>query len=185
MKLIIAGVAGFVIAAGAGTMVSAKRHAADASARMAAHADSLAVHDSTAAHDARATHDSTSAHDSTGSVEHVGDSSAHTPMATDSATGVPPSVGAHDAAPTAEPGPVHVSVTPDSTSSEGAERMARIFGAMKPEEAARLLEPMDDEHIRVVLLALSDRKAAAIMAQFKGDRAARLTRAMITNGGGR
>ena len=64
------------------------------------------------------------------------------------------------------------------------ERLARIFGAMRPEEAARLLESLPDGEVRNVLLALSDRKAAAILANFKGERAKALARALIASGGG-
>ena len=70
-------------------------------------------------------------------------------------------------------------VEPDDTTTL---RLARIFGAMRPEDAARLLEPLDDASLRRILLALSDRKAAAILAKFKGERSVTLARALTNDG---
>jgi hypothetical protein len=65
----------------------------------------------------------------------------------------------------------------DSTSV----RLGRIFGAMKPEDAAAVLSQLDDVDVKVVLFQLTDRKAADILARFPDERAATLTRTMLTD----
>jgi hypothetical protein len=66
---------------------------------------------------------------------------------------------------------------------EATAALGRLLGAMRPEEAARILEPLTDEQVRKVLFSLPERKAAAILAKFKGDRAAALARAIIEHAG--
>ena len=75
---------------------------------------------------------------------------------------------------------------PDSLESgtkEDAGRPSRIFGAMRPEEAARILQALDDRAALSVLLGLTDRKAAAILSNIKGERAAALARALLNHEG--
>lgn len=62
---------------------------------------------------------------------------------------------------------------------EGIRRMARIFGAMKPQEAAAVLQRMSDEEVRGVMLQMGDRPAAAILSVFDPDRAAALSRVVL------
>lgn len=88
---------------------------------------------------------------------------------------------------TAAPEPAQAQPEPDQRAQvdSAAARLARIFGAMRPEEAARLLEPLPEGDVRAVLFALSDRKAAAILANFKGERATALARALLQHAGAR
>lgn len=65
---------------------------------------------------------------------------------------------------------------------DGAERLARIFAAMKPAEAARVLERLTDAEVRAILQHVADRKVAAILAHFDAVRAANLSRSMIARG---
>lgn len=53
-----------------------------------------------------------------------------------------------------------------------AAALARIFGAMKPAEAARVLQQLDDLSGRRVLAQLPDRKAAPILAALPQEKAA-------------
>jgi len=74
--------------------------------------------------------------------------------------------------------------TTDSAGAEDATaKLSRLLAAMRPEEAARILEPLEDTQVKTVLFALPERKAAAILAKFKGDRAAALARAIIEHAG--
>lgn len=62
---------------------------------------------------------------------------------------------------------------------EGIQRMARIFTAMKPKEAAAVLERMTDLEVRGVMLQMGDRSAAAILSVFEPERAAALSRIVL------
>jgi hypothetical protein len=55
-------------------------------------------------------------------------------------------------------------------------RLGRIFGAMQPREAARVLEQMDDGDIATILGMLNDRQAAAVLANLPPNRAAGISR---------
>lgn len=70
----------------------------------------------------------------------------------------------------------------DEVAVEGAERLARIFGAMKPAEAARVLERLSDAEVRAILQHVGDRKVAAILGHFDAARAATLSRSVIQQG---
>lgn len=61
----------------------------------------------------------------------------------------------------------------------GEERLARIFAAMRPEEAARVLEQMSDREVRRLLSHLRERQAAAIMSSISPERAAVISSAVI------
>lgn len=64
-------------------------------------------------------------------------------------------------------------------SPDAVRRMARIFAAMKPQEAAAVLGHMPDEEVRLVLLQIAERQAAQILGAFDPDRAAELTRIVL------
>lgn len=70
----------------------------------------------------------------------------------------------------------------DGGAPDGSERLARIFGAMKPADAARVLEKLSDTEVRAVLRHVPDRKAAAILGNFDASRAASLSRSVIDQG---
>jgi hypothetical protein len=71
-----------------------------------------------------------------------------------------------------------------SEQSGGPERMAKIFGAMKPPDAAKVLQNLDDLEVRAILSFLSDRKAAEILGNFEPERAAALSRLVLGSPGG-
>lgn len=66
-----------------------------------------------------------------------------------------------------------------------SQRLANIFGAMEPSDAARVLERLDDAEVRLILFHLSDRKVAAILGQLEPTRAARLSQGAMAEGGAR
>jgi len=77
--------------------------------------------------------------------------------------------------------------TPDGAGSrgapaldvEGARKLAKIFGAMKPADAAAVLAEMSDAEVRAVLMQMSDRQAAPILGAFPAARAAALSREVL------
>jgi hypothetical protein len=75
----------------------------------------------------------------------------------------------------AAPGPW---VAPD-TAAQG--RLGRVFGAMKPEEAARVLEQMEDGEARRLLARMPERKAGQILGRMSPQRAAALSRAVLND----
>jgi len=71
-----------------------------------------------------------------------------------------------------------------SEGSGGPERMAKIFGAMKAPDAAKVLQNLDDLEVRAILSFLSNRKAAEILGNFEPERAAALSRLVLGSPGG-
>ncbi|MDH5590676.1 MAG: hypothetical protein OEZ65_01515 [Gemmatimonadota bacterium] len=69
--------------------------------------------------------------------------------------------------------------------AEGTRRLAKIFAAMKPADASDVLAEMSDAEVSAVLLQLSERQAAQILGTFDSDRAAALSRVLLTGRGGR
>jgi len=63
--------------------------------------------------------------------------------------------------------------------ASGTVRLAGIFGAMRAEDAARVLQNLDDEEVQAILFHLSDRKAAEILGNFEPTRAAALSRVVL------
>lgn len=61
----------------------------------------------------------------------------------------------------------------------GAKKLAKIFGAMKPADAASVLAEMTDEEITAVLLQMNDRLAAPIVGALPPARAAALSQNVL------
>ena len=55
------------------------------------------------------------------------------------------------------------------------QRLAKIFAAMSPKDAAKVMEQMPDTDVRSILSLMSDRSAAAVLTQFPPARAATIT----------
>lgn len=66
--------------------------------------------------------------------------------------------------------------------TENHQRLARIFAAMRPAEAASVLGQLDDGDARGVLMAMPARNAAPILAELEPDRAASLSRLVLRDG---
>ncbi|HET8654004.1 MAG TPA: hypothetical protein VFL93_00625 [Longimicrobiaceae bacterium] len=92
----------------------------------------------------------------------------------------PPAAGADLAGAAAAPAPA------DSLSHlptlERA-RLAKIFGAMEPEQAAKVLVKMSDAEVRAVLASVRDRQAAAILSNLPPERAAQIGSAVFQTKG--
>ncbi len=63
--------------------------------------------------------------------------------------------------------------------AEGPRRLAKIFGAMDPDEAAAVLENLADGEVQTILQHISERKVAAILSNFEPARAATLSRVVM------
>lgn len=55
------------------------------------------------------------------------------------------------------------------------QRLAKIFAAMSPKDAAKVMDQMPDADVRQILALMSDRSAAAVLSQFSPTRAATIT----------
>ncbi|EAX48663.1 hypothetical protein TcarDRAFT_2135 [Thermosinus carboxydivorans Nor1] len=60
-----------------------------------------------------------------------------------------------------------------------ASKLARLYTNMKPEEAANILNQLDDSIVLAILNKMEEDQAAKILATFDAGRAARLTEAML------
>jgi hypothetical protein len=79
-----------------------------------------------------------------------------------------------------------VPVVKPATDSLIGRRLAQVFGAMQPKDAARVLEQMDDNDVRAILGSLSSKQQAAILGSFPTQRAALILQATLrtaSNGG--
>jgi len=70
-----------------------------------------------------------------------------------------------------------------ATDSTAEKRLAKVFAAMQPRDAARVLAQMDDNDIQVILTSLSNKQQAAILGNFPVTRAATIARATLRNTG--
>lgn len=70
---------------------------------------------------------------------------------------------------------------PDSLAraQQNYQRLARIFAAMKPEEAAPVLAQLNDAQLEGILLAMQGRNAAPILAEMDPERAASISRRVL------
>ncbi|MEM7414295.1 MAG: hypothetical protein AAF389_02295 [Gemmatimonadota bacterium] len=70
---------------------------------------------------------------------------------------------------------------PDSIAraAQNFQRLARIFSAMKPDEAAPVLAQLDDDQLEGILLAMQGRNAAPILAEMDPERAASISRRVL------
>ena len=59
------------------------------------------------------------------------------------------------------------------------QRLARIFAAMRPDEAAPVLAQLDDSQLEGILMAMQGRNAAPILAEMDPDRAAAVSRRVL------
>jgi flagellar motility protein MotE (MotC chaperone) len=71
--------------------------------------------------------------------------------------------------------PVGFAVSPER-------RLAKIFTAMQPKDAARVLEQMSDGDVQAIIAMLGDRQAAAVLANFPPQRAAVISKLAMRGG---
>lgn len=71
---------------------------------------------------------------------------------------------------------------PARASDEAPRRLAQIFGAMDAADAARVLERLEDDEIRSILVHMASRSAAEILGNLDPARAATLSRSVMEAG---
>lgn len=64
-------------------------------------------------------------------------------------------------------------------SDAGSQRLAKIFGAMDPRDAAEVLQGLTDAEVSAILVQMSERKVASILSSFEPQRAASLSRTVL------
>ncbi|MCL5062574.1 MAG: hypothetical protein M1443_05115 [Nitrospirae bacterium] len=65
---------------------------------------------------------------------------------------------------------------------EGLLKVAKMYEAMPPEEAARKLEKLDEDTAVIILNSLKPKTAGKILAQMESDRAASLSKKILIKG---
>jgi hypothetical protein len=179
-RLIMPAVIGLVLGLGIGVgvaflrrpaPVAADEHAA-ATADSLAHADKPVAHDSAAAHAVPPMDSATQAHSAAPQSAPADSAAAQTHATAPASTQTPA------ATPPNAPAPVDPIKLTESLDTVAA-RLARIVGALKPEEAALVVAQLDDASARRVLLQLPERKAGLILAALPQERIAGLARALM------
>ena len=128
--------------------------------------------------------------DSHGTEEEPADSSSHEPPTEHGDSVSSDSTVSHDADTTtevlpqpAEPDVNELVLPPESIETrrqESAMRIARILAAMRPRDAAAVLQHMTDQEIVDILRYFNSRKAGAVLAGLSEERAAAISRKLLT-----
>lgn len=205
IKLILFAVVGLLVGIGGGSAVSVMQakqvYAAEVSRRASVVADSIAKAEEEGAKHVAENHDladSASAHDSAAIDSQVAqESAAHT---TDAQPARPPrpiatkpptdynralqtveSNGAPGTVPkiVTRPAPPAKPIATAMTAAPGASKVAKIFAAMPPKDAATVLEQLDDAEVQSVISSLNEKQAAAILRNLPPARAALISKAVL------
>ena len=72
----------------------------------------------------------------------------------------------------------------ETETESGADQLARIFTAMQPRDAARVLGQLTDAEVREILTRMGARQAAAVLSNMAPERAAILSRTVLSGEGG-
>lgn len=67
----------------------------------------------------------------------------------------------------------------DTAVAKNISKLARLYSAMKPEEAVAIMKLLDEQTIIKILSKMEEDQAAKILANFNADLAARITQKMI------
>ncbi|HLP18064.1 MAG TPA: hypothetical protein VK470_17535 [Bacteroidota bacterium] len=145
-------------------MLGAKGAEAD-SLRAGTHAGSLASADSTKKNDTTQTGHDTQA-PATGEQ-----------TSSNTAVGVPaenPVKAEKAAAPTVTAASIQDQAQTDAAKERDLQSVAKLYEAMKPDDAAKILSKQDDKEIRRIILHIKKKQAAKILSSFNADRAAQI-----------
>jgi flagellar motility protein MotE (MotC chaperone) len=69
-----------------------------------------------------------------------------------------------------------VAAAPDSAVEASERRLAKVFTAMEPKQAAKVLEHMADADVQIILGYVGPRQAASILAELPPERVAALSK---------
>ena len=67
----------------------------------------------------------------------------------------------------------------DSVQRAQVRRIGRIFAAMSPREAAKVLQQLEDSDVTTIVSSLTEKQAAAILQAFPAERAAAISRGSL------
>ena len=179
MRLVLMGVGAFLLSLGGTTgalVMKAKAHPALADS-LAAHTDSSAAHTDSAAHPKPAIvrPDSSPARANTGAARLAHHDSAGATASTE-ALGASPVATKPVAAPAISP------AATEAKERAAYKQLARIFANMKTTDAAKVLGYMSDTEVEGVLQQLGVRPAAGLLAALPKERAAALSRRLLSSG---
>lgn len=76
-----------------------------------------------------------------------------------------------------QPAKTPVKESPEAQKTYG--KLAKLYNAMKPEEAAAVFNNLDDDQVILILFRMEEEAAAKVLASLEAKKAARLTQAMI------
>ena len=65
-----------------------------------------------------------------------------------------------------------------------AQRLAKIFGAMQPKDAASVLNLLDRADVELIVRSMSNRRAAQILSKLDAELVAELSRIIMHSSGG-
>lgn len=63
--------------------------------------------------------------------------------------------------------------------SQITQKMGKIFGAMPPKDAAKVMEQLDDAEVRSILSGLTDKQAAGVLQNLPAARAAAISKLLL------
>ena len=164
MKIVIIGFAALVIGIGGGAFVSGSKVKAQILEEAAlAHADSVSDVEGvdSIAHDTDATDGSLTL--DIGATPGVDDSTNAPAGVEATSDGDTTEAGAETKTTTAA---IDAATAAPRFDAEGAEKLSKIFGAMKAPDAAKVLEEMSDEEIKAILQRMSDRFVARLLLSY-------------------
>ena len=82
-----------------------------------------------------------------------------------------------------KPAPAPAALPPDSAAEASERRLAKVFTAMEPKQAAKVLQHMQDSDVQIILGYVGPRQAASIMAELPPERVAALSKMAIQTKG--
>jgi hypothetical protein len=192
MKPILAFLAAFIVAAGASTgakVLTAKpvhsakadstKEGVDSTATDSTAKGEKAQHGDKAESAKDAAHDTATEPSKTTSATAIGKAPGFSASSTLVDNGPKPSV---KPAPAKQQAPAVAQ--PSDTIAEASERrLAKVFTAMEPKQAAKVLQHMADADVQIILGYVGPRQAASIMAELPPERVATLSKMSMTTKG--
>jgi hypothetical protein len=172
MKPAIVFVAAFAVSAagstGAKVMLTKPSHAAADSTKIGV--DSTGADSSAKSHQAASDTTHKEAKPATASTKMVA------PVESTAAPTVTPPKTAGKAAATQKPAAPSTPAPADSVVEASERRLAKVFTAMEPKQAAKVLQHMEDADVQVILGYVGPKQAASIMAELPPERVAALSK---------
>ena len=68
----------------------------------------------------------------------------------------------------------------DAAERKRVSKLARLYNEMKPEDAASILDALDDDTAIAILQRMDEGQASQVLAKFDADKSARITKIMYS-----